>query len=131
MPPPSMCEASNTSVSHAAHVVLHVRPQAVHMWSQTMVSHMCPQMRLQDQVLAEIDTELTVSGAKAEAADAQLSAAQGEADAARVRSKQKPGFPRSSVPSKPSGAEKLADAQLAAAQGEADAARVWTKSHTW
>lgn len=37
----------------------------------------------QDQVLAQIDTELTVSSAKAGAADAQLAAAQGEIDAAK------------------------------------------------
>jgi molecular chaperone GrpE len=37
----------------------------------------------QDQILAEIDTQLTVSAAKAEAAGVQLSAAQSDADAAQ------------------------------------------------
>lgn len=42
-------------------------------------------MLLQDQILAEVDTELTVSAAKAEAADAQLAAVQGQTEAAQVR----------------------------------------------
>lgn len=39
---------------------------------------------LQDQILAEVDTQLTVSSARADAADAQLSAVQGQTDAAQV-----------------------------------------------
>ena len=39
---------------------------------------------LQDQILAEVDTQLTVSSARAEAADAQLAAVQGQTDAAQV-----------------------------------------------
>lgn len=35
-------------------------------------------------MLAEIDTELTVSAARADAADAQLNAIQGQVDAAQV-----------------------------------------------
>ena len=42
---------------------------------------LCPQ----DQVLQEIDTQLTVSAAKAEAADAQLLAVQGDIEAAQVQ----------------------------------------------
>ena len=42
---------------------------------------MCPQ----DQVLQEIDTQLTVLAAKAEAADAQLLAVQGDIEAAQVQ----------------------------------------------
>ncbi len=87
-------------------------------------------MRLQDQVLAEIDTELTVSAAKAEAADVQLSAAQGEVDAARVRREHKRKlrivslYWNHAALLESCGAGKAADAQLWAAQGEADAARV-------
>lgn len=39
---------------------------------------------LQDQILAEVDTQLTVSSARADAADAQLAAVQGQTDAAQV-----------------------------------------------
>lgn len=41
---------------------------------------------MQDQVLADIDTQLTVSAAKGDAADAQLSMAKAEADATQVSS---------------------------------------------
>jgi molecular chaperone GrpE len=37
----------------------------------------------QDQILAEVDTQLTVSSARADAADAQLAAVQGQTDAAQ------------------------------------------------
>jgi hypothetical protein len=45
----------------------------------------CSMQLLQDQLLAEVDTQLTVSAARADAADAQLAAVQGQTEAAQVR----------------------------------------------